>query len=120
MDLPGVTGGSAVRETGSRDLRGAVRGADRAAAETEVALSRRAVERRGGLERPGGMARTRMREPGGGCEPAELLFVGDNYEQDVLAPQAAGMRAVLLDRAGTSGHPDAIRTLMASLTTSVP
>src|SRR5438132_247796 len=27
MDLPGVTGGSAVRETGSRDLRGAVRGA---------------------------------------------------------------------------------------------
>jgi len=30
------------------------------------------------------------------CPPAALLFVGDNYEQDVLGPQAAGMRAVLL------------------------
>ena len=32
------------------------------------------------------------------CEPAELLFVGDNAGHDVDGPRAAGMRALLLDR----------------------
>lgn len=48
-----------------------------------------------------------------GSKPHELLFVGNNIADDVEAPRAAGMRAVLLDRAGTSGDPEAIRTLLA-------
>ncbi|MBM4415733.1 MAG: HAD family hydrolase [Chloroflexi bacterium] len=40
-----------------------------------------------------------------------LLFVGDHYAHDVEGPRAAGMRAVLLDRAGTSGDASAIHTL---------
>ena len=46
-----------------------------------------------------------------GRPPGALLFVGDSYAHDVEGPRAAGMRAVLLDRAGTSGDASAIRTL---------
>lgn len=35
-----------------------------------------------------------------GCEPAEALHVGDTAEDDVAAARAAGIRALLLDRAG--------------------
>jgi putative hydrolase of the HAD superfamily len=35
-----------------------------------------------------------------GITPESALFVGDNYEIDYLASRAAGMSAVLLDRAG--------------------
>lgn len=47
-----------------------------------------------------------------GCDPSEVLFVGDSPESDVDGPRAAGMRAVLLDRAGTPGRADVIRSLM--------
>lgn len=33
-----------------------------------------------------------------GCEPAEILFVGDTYEADVAGPERAGMRALLVRR----------------------
>lgn len=46
-----------------------------------------------------------------GCDPSEMLFVGDNPGADVDGPRAAGMRAVLLDRAGTREGADVIRSL---------
>ena len=47
-----------------------------------------------------------------GCDPAEVLFVGDNAQADVAGPRAAGMRAVLLDREGAHAEGDAIRSLL--------
>jgi putative hydrolase of the HAD superfamily len=38
-----------------------------------------------------------------GCEPAEALHVGDTREEDVAGAQAAGIRALLLDREGNDG-----------------
>jgi putative hydrolase of the HAD superfamily len=38
-----------------------------------------------------------------GCEPAEALHVGDTREEDVAGAQAAGIRALLLDRDGSDG-----------------
>ncbi|HYU61223.1 MAG TPA: HAD-IA family hydrolase [Solirubrobacterales bacterium] len=35
-----------------------------------------------------------------GCDPDEALHVGDTAEEDVAAARAAGIRALLLDRAG--------------------
>ena len=35
-----------------------------------------------------------------GCKPAEALMVGDTPSEDTAAAQAAGMRSVLVDRAG--------------------
>jgi putative hydrolase of the HAD superfamily len=35
-----------------------------------------------------------------GCDAAEALFVGDSVENDVLGARAAGLRAVLVKRAG--------------------
>lgn len=35
-----------------------------------------------------------------GCEPGEVLFVGDTYRKDVAGPIRAGMRAVLVTRPG--------------------
>jgi len=35
-----------------------------------------------------------------GCDAAEALFVGDSVENDVLGARAAGLRAVLVERAG--------------------
>jgi putative hydrolase of the HAD superfamily len=46
-----------------------------------------------------------------GSAPKVTLFVGDSLSHDVEGPQAAGMRAVLIDRAGRYGDRDAIRTL---------
>jgi HAD superfamily hydrolase (TIGR01549 family) len=40
-----------------------------------------------------------------GCEPDAALMVGDSPRDDVAGAQAAGIRALLLDRAGL--HPDA-------------
>jgi putative hydrolase of the HAD superfamily len=37
-----------------------------------------------------------------GVTPREAIFVGDNIETDVLGPQRAGIRGVLLDRSSTS------------------
>ncbi len=45
------------------------------------------------------------------CPPAEMVMVGDSYANDVAAARAAGWRAVLLDRSGAAGRPDAISTL---------
>lgn len=41
-----------------------------------------------------------------GAEPDRVLMVGDNLELDVLAPRAAGLRAVHLDRAGNHPVPE--------------
>jgi len=38
-----------------------------------------------------------------GCEPGEILFVGDTYEADVAGPERAGMQALLVRRP----HPEA-------------
>lgn len=46
-----------------------------------------------------------------GVHPSAALHVGDNPEDDVEGARAAGMRALLLDRAGTMGVPHAISTL---------
>jgi putative hydrolase of the HAD superfamily len=40
-----------------------------------------------------------------GCAPSEILFVGDTYDADVVGPERAGMRALLVRRP----HPDARR-----------
>jgi putative hydrolase of the HAD superfamily len=37
-----------------------------------------------------------------GCEPDEALHVGDTPEEDIAGAQAAGIPALLLDRAGTN------------------
>jgi putative hydrolase of the HAD superfamily len=47
-----------------------------------------------------------------GCEPGEVVFVGDDVENDILGATAAGMVAVLIDPAGR--HPD-VRPRVASL-----
>lgn len=54
-----------------------------------------------------------------GVALGEMLFVGDNPQHDVTGPRAFGMRAVLLDRGGTSvgehvesGRDGAIRSLI--------
>jgi putative hydrolase of the HAD superfamily len=54
-----------------------------------------------------------------GCAPAELLHVGDSLRNDVAAAQAAGCRAVWLDRNGADTpddvHPDATITSLSEL-----
>jgi putative hydrolase of the HAD superfamily len=40
------------------------------------------------------------------CEPGESLFVGDSLETDVRGASAAGLRAVLIDRAGATSDSD--------------
>jgi putative hydrolase of the HAD superfamily len=48
-----------------------------------------------------------------GLHPEDVLSVGDNYEFDVLAARAAGLRAAHLDRLGTGvpGEPHRMTTL---------
>lgn len=48
-----------------------------------------------------------------GLEPAEVLYVGDDHEVDVLGARAAGLRAVLVDRTGTA--PPGERCVVGSL-----
>jgi putative hydrolase of the HAD superfamily len=43
------------------------------------------------------------------CGPAESLFVGDSPETDVAGASAAGLRPILIDRAGTASTADAER-----------
>jgi HAD superfamily hydrolase (TIGR01509 family) len=54
-----------------------------------------------------------------GTEPGEVVYVGDSLDQDVVPAQAAGMRAVWLDRAGAGlpeGYaPDAVVRTLADL-----
>lgn len=44
-----------------------------------------------------------------GLEPASVLYVGDDYELDVVAARSAGLRAVHLDRRGTGPHHESAR-----------
>jgi putative hydrolase of the HAD superfamily len=48
-----------------------------------------------------------------GVEPAESAHVGDHFYSDVLGARAAGLHAVMIDRAGTGGSTSVpcIRTL---------
>ena len=47
-----------------------------------------------------------------GCEPNEILFVGDNYECDYVGPKGMGMKAVLLDRENVHvGVNERVRTV---------
>ena len=46
-----------------------------------------------------------------GCNPSEVLFVGDNPQADVEGPRAAGMQALLLDRGSTEDREDVIHVL---------
>jgi HAD superfamily hydrolase (TIGR01509 family) len=41
-----------------------------------------------------------------GCDAAEVLFVGDTVEHDILGPRAQGMATALLVADGRSGVPD--------------
>lgn len=43
------------------------------------------------------------------CAPEQMLFVGDDFENDIAAPRRLGIRAVHLDRTGASA--DSIRSL---------
>jgi putative hydrolase of the HAD superfamily len=44
-----------------------------------------------------------------GVHAEKAVMVGDNYELDVLAARAAGLRGIHLDRAGTHSTPDSQR-----------
>lgn len=48
-----------------------------------------------------------------GLAPAEVLYVGDDHEVDVLGARAAGLSAVLVDRTGSAppGEPSAVGSL---------
>ena len=46
-----------------------------------------------------------------GCEPARVLYVGDDLENDYAGATAAGMRAALLDPAADPSAPGRIRCL---------
>jgi putative hydrolase of the HAD superfamily len=47
-----------------------------------------------------------------GCDPAEILFVGDDVENDYDGATAAGLQAVLLDEHGKHPHiPRRVRSL---------
>ena len=45
-----------------------------------------------------------------GAEPGRVVCIGDNVEWDVLGAQAAGLRAVWLDRAGR-GTPEPVTSV---------
>ena len=46
-----------------------------------------------------------------GCEPAHVLYVGDDWRNDFEGATAAGLRAILLDPAAEPSAPDRIRCL---------
>jgi putative hydrolase of the HAD superfamily len=46
-----------------------------------------------------------------GCEPAQVLYVGDDPRNDLEGATAAGLRAVLLDPDADRSHPARIRSL---------
>jgi putative hydrolase of the HAD superfamily len=45
------------------------------------------------------------------CEPADAIMVGDEFKADVLGAENAGMTGILLDRSGSSSHPEKIRKI---------
>ena len=47
----------------------------------------------------------------GGVEPARALHVGDDLDADIAGARAAGIPAVLVDRAGTSAAPGGVRVV---------
>jgi putative hydrolase of the HAD superfamily len=46
-----------------------------------------------------------------GCDPAELIFIGDNPQTDVAAANAAGIPALRIDRAAAKGENRLLRSL---------
>ncbi len=46
-----------------------------------------------------------------GCEPRQILMIGDDLEYDVLAPRAAGLQALHLDRSRQSGSTNRLTSL---------
>ena len=53
-----------------------------------------------------------------GCEPEEVLHIGDSYGSDVLGAAAAGIRPVLIQRNPCESHPDV--TCIRELTEALP
>lgn len=51
-----------------------------------------------------------------GVEPENCLMIGDNFENDVRGPWAAGMQSLLLDREERSSFPESIQGLDGVLT----
>lgn len=45
------------------------------------------------------------------CEPHRILMIGDNHEYDVLAPRAAGLRSLHLDRSLSVSTTDKLTSL---------
>lgn len=45
------------------------------------------------------------------CDPRDILMIGDNYANDVQGPEAAGMRALHLERRQAPSEASQIRTL---------
>jgi len=62
-------------------------------------------------KKPGEFFYRRMNELAG-VPAEEIVYIGDNYEHDVVGPKSAGMRAVWLNRSGASVpgevQPDAV------------
>ena len=46
-----------------------------------------------------------------GCDPRQILMIGDNHEYVVLAPRATGLQALHLDRSRPSGGTDRLTSL---------
>jgi putative hydrolase of the HAD superfamily len=46
-----------------------------------------------------------------GCDPAEVIFIGDNPQTDVAAANAAGIAALRIDRAAAKGENRVLRSL---------
>jgi FMN phosphatase YigB (HAD superfamily) len=46
-------------------------------------------------------------------EPEAAVMIGDSPADDVAGAEAIGMRALLLDREGRHGRPDALVSLLA-------
>ncbi|MBS0206608.1 MAG: HAD-IA family hydrolase [Planctomycetes bacterium] len=51
-----------------------------------------------------------------GSEPQQILMIGDNPEHDVVAPRAAGFRALHLDRGAGDVAADRVRSLQEIVT----
>lgn len=46
-----------------------------------------------------------------GCPAEEIVLVGDDWENDIVGGQQAGLQTVFLDRRGITQHKDLIRSL---------
>jgi len=45
------------------------------------------------------------------CPPNQILMIGDSYEHDVQGPEAAGLRALHLERRQAQSQPNQLRSL---------